>query len=131
MVGVEKGTPLVMSDRDKAPVRLRWARLKFMIIEEAERHLCTAPIAGQIYGYRKDRLIRRWLLDLLCAVGRAYRRPARTASSRAAVHGAAWELAALRVFSHCSAAPATSAAGAVKSSGTGSPASRSRAWCMK
>lgn len=29
----------------------------------AEIHLCTAPISGQIYGYRKNRLIRRWLLE--------------------------------------------------------------------
>jgi hypothetical protein len=29
----------------------------------AERHLCTAPVSGQIYGYRKNRLIRRWLLE--------------------------------------------------------------------
>lgn len=32
-------------------------------LEAAERHLCTAPITGQIYGYRKNRLIRRWLLE--------------------------------------------------------------------
>ena len=32
-------------------------------LEEAERHLCTAPISGQIYGYRKNHLIRRWLLE--------------------------------------------------------------------
>jgi hypothetical protein len=32
-------------------------------LEAAERHLCTAPVSGQIYGYRKNRLIRRWLLE--------------------------------------------------------------------
>ena len=32
-------------------------------LEAAERHLRTAPISGQIYGYRKDRLIRLWLLE--------------------------------------------------------------------
>lgn len=32
-------------------------------LEAAERHLCTAPISGEIYGYRKARLIRRWLLQ--------------------------------------------------------------------
>lgn len=29
----------------------------------AERHLQTAPVSGQIYGYRKNRLMRRWLLE--------------------------------------------------------------------
>ena len=29
----------------------------------AERHLATAPETGQRYGYRRDRLIRRWLLE--------------------------------------------------------------------
>ena len=32
-------------------------------LEAAERHLCTAPDSGQIYGYRKNRLIRRLLLE--------------------------------------------------------------------
>lgn len=32
-------------------------------LEAAQRHLCTAPVSGQIYGYRKNRLIRRWLLE--------------------------------------------------------------------
>ena len=32
-------------------------------LETAERHLSTVPITGQIYGYRKNRLIRRWLLE--------------------------------------------------------------------
>jgi hypothetical protein len=32
-------------------------------LEAAEQHLCIAPISGQIYGYRKNRLIRRWLLE--------------------------------------------------------------------
>ena len=32
-------------------------------LEAAERHLGTAPISGQIYGYRKNRLVRRWLLE--------------------------------------------------------------------
>jgi hypothetical protein len=32
-------------------------------LEAAERHLRTAPKSGQIYGYRKNRLIRRWLLE--------------------------------------------------------------------
>ncbi len=32
-------------------------------LEVAERHLCTAPVSVQIYGYRKNRLIRRWLLE--------------------------------------------------------------------
>lgn len=32
-------------------------------LEAAERHLCTSPVSGQIYGYRKNRLIRRWLLE--------------------------------------------------------------------
>jgi hypothetical protein len=40
------------------------ARLLFLDeLEAAERHLRTAPITGQIYGYRKNRLIRRWLLE--------------------------------------------------------------------
>ncbi len=29
----------------------------------AELHLRTAPASGQLYGYRKNRLIRRWLLE--------------------------------------------------------------------
>jgi hypothetical protein len=29
---------------------------------EAERHLSTAPESGATYGYRRNRLIRRWLL---------------------------------------------------------------------
>ncbi len=32
-------------------------------LEAAERHLCSAPISGQVYGHRKGRLIRRWLLE--------------------------------------------------------------------
>jgi plasmid stabilization system protein ParE len=32
-------------------------------LEAAERHLSTAPETGQRYGYRQDRLIRRWLLE--------------------------------------------------------------------
>jgi hypothetical protein len=29
----------------------------------AEVHLQAMPLSGQIYGYRKNRLIRRWLLE--------------------------------------------------------------------
>ncbi len=32
-------------------------------LEALERHLRTAPISGQVYGYRKNRIIRRWLLE--------------------------------------------------------------------
>lgn len=32
-------------------------------LEALERHLRSAPVSGQIYGYRKNRLIRRWLLE--------------------------------------------------------------------
>lgn len=32
-------------------------------LQAAERHLCGAPISGEVYGYRKARLIRRWLLQ--------------------------------------------------------------------
>jgi hypothetical protein len=32
-------------------------------LEAAKLHLATAPVSGQIYGYRKSRLIRRWLLE--------------------------------------------------------------------
>ena len=32
-------------------------------LEAAARHLSTAPETGQRYGYRRDRLIRRWLLQ--------------------------------------------------------------------
>jgi hypothetical protein len=32
-------------------------------VDAAERQLCTAPVSGQIYGYRKNRLVRRWLLE--------------------------------------------------------------------
>lgn len=56
--------------REIARAALWWSRnrpeapLMFLDeLEAAERHLCTAPISGQIYGYRKNRLIRRWLLE--------------------------------------------------------------------
>jgi hypothetical protein len=45
------------SNRPEAPL---------MFLDElaaAELHLCTAPFSGQIYGYRRNRLIRRWLLE--------------------------------------------------------------------
>jgi hypothetical protein len=32
-------------------------------LEAAEFHLSAAPASGQVYGYRKNRLIRRWLLE--------------------------------------------------------------------
>jgi hypothetical protein len=32
-------------------------------LEAAERHLSSAPVSGQIFGTRKGRLIRRWLLE--------------------------------------------------------------------
>lgn len=32
-------------------------------LEAAQLHLSTTPISGHVYGYRKARMIRRWLLE--------------------------------------------------------------------
>jgi hypothetical protein len=56
--------------REIARAALWWSKNRpeapLLFLDElaaAEHHLCTAPISGQIYGYRKNRLIRRWLLE--------------------------------------------------------------------
>jgi hypothetical protein len=56
--------------REIARAALWWSKNRpqapLLFLEEldaAKRHLCTAPLSGQIYGYRKNRLIRRWLLE--------------------------------------------------------------------
>jgi hypothetical protein len=56
--------------REIARAALWWSKNRpealLLFLDElaaAERFLSTAPISGQIYGYRKNRLIRRWLLE--------------------------------------------------------------------
>jgi hypothetical protein len=34
-----------------------------MMQKSVKRGIFRAPLSGQIYGYRKGRLIRRWLLE--------------------------------------------------------------------
>ncbi|MBN1608623.1 MAG: type II toxin-antitoxin system RelE/ParE family toxin [Polyangiaceae bacterium] len=56
--------------REIARAALWWSKNRpqapLLFLEEldaAKRRLSTAPLSGQIYGYRKNRLIRRWLLE--------------------------------------------------------------------